>query len=246
MARAPASVVSAAVRRPSTVYLHCCIGVVGRAWRRGVVHFSTAGSHARSTAGPLAADAAAPLGESCRLARRDPTQVSPTAAAESRLADENRLHREACVSGSADQKQLSELLDRAGLLGHEPPAGRVLTLVGSQRSRFRPSFLQAFDEFRRLFESSAALGTPQLVQHRFWAAVREGALRGRGQAGFLDVRVRLSLLAEEEEDRLAVFPVADQRTESVDVGFADLPIPYGSWRFALVPKGGADSGCGSA
>jgi hypothetical protein len=48
-----------------------------------------------------------------------------------------------------DQKQLSELLDRAGLSGHEPPAGRVLTLVGSQRTRFRPSFLQAFDEFRR-------------------------------------------------------------------------------------------------
>jgi hypothetical protein len=48
-----------------------------------------------------------------------------------------------------DQKQLSELLGRAGLLGHEPPAGRVLTLVGSQRIRFRPSFLQAFDEFRR-------------------------------------------------------------------------------------------------
>jgi hypothetical protein len=48
-----------------------------------------------------------------------------------------------------DQKQLSELLDRAGLLGHEPPAGRVLTLVGLQRTRFRPSFLQAFDEFRR-------------------------------------------------------------------------------------------------
>jgi hypothetical protein len=137
-----------------------------------------------------------------------------------------------------DQKQLSELLDRAGLLGHEPPAGRVLTLVSSQRSRFRPPFLQAFDEFRRLFDSSAALGTPQLVHHRFWAAVREGALRGRGQADLLDVRVRLSLLAEEEEDRLAVFPVADQRTESVDVEFADLPIPYGSWRFALMPKGG--------
>ncbi len=139
-----------------------------------------------------------------------------------------------------DQKQLSELLDRAGLLGHEPPAGRVVALVASQRSRFRPSFLQSFDEFRRLFESSAALGTPQLVQHRFWAAVREAALRGRGQAGFSDVRVRLSLLAEEEEDRLAVFAVADQRMESVDVGFVGLPIPYGPWHFAVVPNGEAN------
>lgn len=137
-----------------------------------------------------------------------------------------------------DQKQLSEILDRAGLLGHEPPAGRVVTLVGSQRSRFRPSFLKAFDEFRRLFECSA-LGRPQLVQHRFWAAVREGALRGRGQVGFSEVRVRFCLLAEEEEDRLAVFPVADQRAESFDVEFADLPVPYGSWRFTLVPKGSA-------
>lgn len=136
-----------------------------------------------------------------------------------------------------DQRQLSELLDRAGLMGHEPPAGRVITLVASQRSRFRPSFLHAFDEFRRLFESSSALRTAQPEQHRLWAAVREAALRGRGQGGLLDVRVRLSLLAEEQEDRLTVFAVADQRTETVDVGFADLPIPYGSWRVALVPKG---------
>jgi hypothetical protein len=136
-----------------------------------------------------------------------------------------------------DQRQLSELLDRAGLAGHEPPVGRVLSLVASERGRFRRSFLLAFDEFRRLFEASAGRAAPRLVEHRFWAAVREASLRGRGQAEFSDVAVRVSLLGEEEEDRLALFAAADQRTESAAVGFADLPVGYGPWRFALIPRG---------
>ncbi|WP_438018615.1 hypothetical protein WMF18_05860 [Sorangium sp. So ce315] len=135
-----------------------------------------------------------------------------------------------------DQRQLSDLLNRAGLAGHEPPVGRVLSLVGSERSRFRRSFLLAFDEFRRLFESSGGRSAPRLVDHRFWAAVREASLRGRGQAGLSNVAVRLSMLGEEPEDRLALFAVADERTESAVVAFADLPVSYGPWRFAVVPK----------
>ncbi len=136
-----------------------------------------------------------------------------------------------------DQRQLSELLDRAGLAGHEPPVGRVLSLVASERGRFRRSFLLAFDEFRRLFEASVGRAVPRLVEHRFWAAVREASLRGRGQAGFSDIAVRVSLLAEEEEDLLVLFAAADQRTESAEIGFAELPVAYGQWQFALVPKG---------
>ncbi|KYG06937.1 hypothetical protein BE21_31975 [Sorangium cellulosum] len=135
-----------------------------------------------------------------------------------------------------DQRQLSDLLDRASLAGHEPPVGRVLSLVGSERNRFRRSFLLAFDEFRRLFESSGGRSAPRLVDHRFWAAVREASLRGRGQVRLSDVAVRLSMLGEEEEDRLALFAVADERTDSAVVAFADLPVSYGPWRFAVVPK----------
>jgi hypothetical protein len=136
-----------------------------------------------------------------------------------------------------DQRQLSDFLDRAGLAGHEPPVGRVLSLVASERSRFRPSFLLAFDEFRRLFESSGGRAAPRLADHRFWAAVREASLRGRGQVGLSDVAVRLSLLAQEEEDRLALFAAADEPTESAAVAFIELPRRYGPWRFAVVPKG---------
>jgi hypothetical protein len=129
MARTPASVVSAPVRRPSTIYMHRRIGVVGRAWRRGVVHFSTAGSHTRSTARPLAADVAAPLGESCRLARRDPRKFRPLL-----LPNPGSLTRigytvKLAFPDRRDQKQLSELLGRAGLLGHEPP-GRARLYTG--------------------------------------------------------------------------------------------------------------------
>ena len=135
-----------------------------------------------------------------------------------------------------DQRQLSELLDRGGLAGHEPPVGRVLSLVGSQRGRFRRSFLLTFDEFRRLFEASTGHPERRLVEHRFWAAVREASLRGRGQAVLPDAALRLSLLGEEEDDRLALFAVSDHRTESADLESAELPVAYGVWRFALVPK----------
>lgn len=141
-----------------------------------------------------------------------------------------------------DQRQLSELLDRAGLAGHEPPVGRVLALVASERNRFRKSFLVAFDEFRRLFDASAGR-VQRLAHHRFWAAVREASLRGRGQAGLDDTAVRLSLLATEEDERLSLFAVADDRVENADYASTQLPFEYGPWRFALIPKGceGLDS-----
>jgi hypothetical protein len=136
-----------------------------------------------------------------------------------------------------DQKLLSELLDSAGLSGQEPPVGRVVSLVASERGGFRESFLRAFNEFRRLFETSVGRAVPGLLNHRFWAAVREAALRGRGQPRFSDATVRISFLAAEEEDRLALFAVADQRNDEADVEFLELPFPSGPWRFALSPKG---------
>lgn len=136
-----------------------------------------------------------------------------------------------------DQKQLSELLDRAGLAGHEPPVGRVLSTVARERNRFRHSFLSAFDEFRRLFESSSGRSASRLGEHRFWAAVREAALRGRGEEGLLGDDVRVSLLAEEEDDRIALFVVSDAATDGAGIQSFDLPVAYGSWRYGLVAKG---------
>jgi len=139
-----------------------------------------------------------------------------------------------------DQKKLSELLDGAGLAGHEPPVGRVLAVIGSARRSFGSSFTTAFDEFRRLYESVSKQSVQRLVEHRFWAAVREAALRGRGQAGVSELAIRVTFLAEDEEDRVALFAASDQRIdETTAFAFAELPIAYGQWRYALVPTGDA-------
>lgn len=135
-----------------------------------------------------------------------------------------------------DQRQLSDLLDRAGLSGHEPPVGRVVSLVASERSRFRSRFLAAFDEFRRIFESHAHPVT-RLANHRFWAAVRDAALRGRGQSTTMDLPTRLSLLGHDQDDRVALFGVAEDAIESDRLSFVELPVVYGNWRYAAVPQG---------
>lgn len=135
-----------------------------------------------------------------------------------------------------DQKKLSEILDGAGLAGHEPPVGRVLAVISSARRSFGSSFTIAFDEFRRLYESVNKQSVQRLVEHRFWAAVRDAALRGRGQASVTDLAIGVSLLAEEEEDSIALFVAADERTEeAASFACAELPIAYGSWRYGLVP-----------
>lgn len=135
-----------------------------------------------------------------------------------------------------DQKRLSELLDGAGLAGHEPPVGRVLAAISSARRSFGSSFTIAFDEFRRLYESVNKQSVQRLVEHRFWAAVRDAALRGRGQASVTELSIHVALLAEEDEDSVALFAAADERTkEAESFAFAELPIAYGSWRYALVP-----------
>jgi hypothetical protein len=136
-----------------------------------------------------------------------------------------------------DQRQLSELLDRSGLAGHEPPVGSVLSLVSAARADFRRPFLAAFDEFRRLFETCSVKSARRLVEHRFWAAVREAALRGRGQMVVTDPAVRLTLMCEERGDELALFVTAQGPIESREFSSLELPIAYSDWRFALVPSG---------
>src|SRR5690606_31940510 len=78
---------------------------------------------------------------------------------------------------------------------------------------------------------------PELGEHRFWAAVREAALRGRGRTGSCDATVRFTVLANERGDALALLVVADEVPEGVTVASHELPWKYGDWRFGLLPKG---------
>jgi hypothetical protein len=134
-----------------------------------------------------------------------------------------------------DQRALSELLGRANLLGNEPPIGKVIALVASERAQFRDSFLEAFDDFRRCL-ARGSLHTRDVVEHRFWSAVRDAALRGRGAAEEVvpEMSVRFQLLCEEQDDRLYPFVVADAPLTSVGLTSMELPVAFDVWRYAVV------------
>ena len=134
-----------------------------------------------------------------------------------------------------DQFKLSELLDGAGLAGHEPPVGKVLSLVAAARGNFRESFLVAFDEFRTAYAASVTQRSPVLVGHRFWAAVREASLRGRGREVRPELFAQVQVLCEEVYERLHLFIATDEPTDAIQsMKFLELPFTYGQFRFAAV------------
>jgi hypothetical protein len=135
-----------------------------------------------------------------------------------------------------DQAALSTMLDQDNLTGQEPPVARVLALVGASRAVFRAAFITAFNEFRDDFQRGQKT-LVQLGRHPFWAAVREGALRGRGQAKATGDSVNFMLLAEVIDERLSIFAVADGPAESASYSTQDLPWSLGAWRFLVVPAG---------
>jgi hypothetical protein len=147
-----------------------------------------------------------------------------------------------------DQKELSELLDAEGLLGHEPPVGKIVSLVARERSRFRRPFLDAMDEFRQHLSASAtASGSSRLLDHRFWSAVREAAIRGRGRTETLELRYRVQLLADLQDDQLSLIAVSDDAAAADDVvASIELPVAYGPWRYAVVEKSDAGALDGGA
>jgi hypothetical protein len=110
-----------------------------------------------------------------------------------------------------DQAELSRLLDERGLGGTEPPVASLLRLIAENRGRFRRSFLEAYQSFRHARE--AAPRSPGLREHRFWVAVREAAFRGRGGTDLEELGARVQLLAEPQDERLALFIVADRPIE---------------------------------
>jgi len=134
-----------------------------------------------------------------------------------------------------DQRVLSELLANAGLQGHEPPVGKVIALVAGARGRFRRSFQEAFDDFRSGFFNGARLAG-DAITHRFWSAVRDAALRGRGAVAEADAAgsLRFQLLCEEQEDRLHPFLVADEVMAAGRLRTLELPVPFDVWRYAVV------------
>lgn len=135
-----------------------------------------------------------------------------------------------------DQKVLSELLSKAGLLGQEPPAAKVLSLVAAGRGQFRQSFLEAFDDFRRNLDQQS-LHARDIVEHRFWAAVRTASARGRGggEEIWAESSAQFQMLCEEQDERLHPFVVADGTlAEQAPLTSIDLPVPFDIWRYAVV------------
>ncbi len=107
-----------------------------------------------------------------------------------------------------DQAELSRLLDEYGLGGTEPPVASVLRLVSENRGKFRRSLIDAYQSFRH--EREAAPRSPHIREHRFWVAVREAAFRGRGATAAEEFGGRVQVLAEPQDERLALFIVADR------------------------------------
>ncbi|VIO73318.1 hypothetical protein CI1B_49230 [Bradyrhizobium ivorense] len=134
-----------------------------------------------------------------------------------------------------DQRVLSEILDRAGLQGHEPPVGKVIALVAASRGRFRQAFQQAFDDFRSGF-ANGARHARETLEHRFWSAVRDAALRGRGSAVVEEGKdaALLQLLCEEQDDKLHLFLVTDEAMSEGRFRTAELPVTFDRWRYAVI------------
>lgn len=140
-----------------------------------------------------------------------------------------------------DQAELSRLLDERCLSGDEPPVASVLRLVAENRTRFRHRFLEAYRSFRHAFEDAPR--SPGLREHRFWSAVREAALRGRGATDEEELGARVQLLAEPHDERLALFIVADRsieghpRLRTVEM----QGVRYNEWTHAVVLADAANS-----
>jgi hypothetical protein len=138
-----------------------------------------------------------------------------------------------------DQRALSELLGREGLSGHDPPVGKVIALVAAARGQFRRPFIEAFDDFRRRLACRSP-HAKDLVEHRFWSAVRDASLRGRrvAEEAGPEGSARFQLLCEEENDRLHPFLVTDEPlSNGLGLATIELPLPFDKWRYAVARSG---------
>lgn len=132
-----------------------------------------------------------------------------------------------------DQRELSLLLRGAGIAGNEPPVRSVVSLIAQSRSSFRKPFLTAYDDFRRAYEASST-SLQGLVTHRFWAAVRDAALRGRSDERVYDDRVRATLVCDDVDDTFILTALTSDRTEGPGYATVELPVPLGELKFAIV------------
>jgi hypothetical protein len=136
-----------------------------------------------------------------------------------------------------DQAELSRLLDERGLGGAEPPVASLLRLIAENRGRFRRSFLEAYQSFRHAREGAPR--SPGLREHRFWVAVREAAFRGRGGTDLEELGARVQLLAEPQDERLALFIVADRPIEGhPQLATVEMTgVHYNEWTHLVVLAG---------
>lgn len=142
-----------------------------------------------------------------------------------------------------DQRVLSQLLDEAGLLGHDPPVGRIVDLVAAARNQFRRSFLEAFDDFRARL-ARGPLHARDVVEHRVWSAVRDAASRGRGLIDdtALEQAARFQILCEEQDDRLQPFIVSDRSIAGGQIATREMSVEFDIWHHAVVRTRSAAAG----
>jgi hypothetical protein len=132
-----------------------------------------------------------------------------------------------------DQAELSRLLDERGLSGGEPAIPPVLRLVTDNRNRFGRRFIDAFEDFINVRAEGLA-GSAILGEHRFWAAVCDASIRGRGAELAVDPGARLQLLCEPQDDTWSLFVVADAELEAGTLKSVELPFALGAWSRAVV------------
>lgn len=141
--------------------------------------------------------------------------------------------------GRLDQRDLTEVLKTADMLGTVPPPGKVITVVARNISKFRKSFVEAFDEFRSAYHSTSAdISNETLVNHRFWSAVVESCLRGRTSDDIDDQHDRFELIASFEDESFGLYLLSrtgSQKTPE-DFDLEVLPEQTGPWVAALVDQ----------
>jgi len=133
-----------------------------------------------------------------------------------------------------DQQSLSALLAKYKIDQDEPPLAKVMALVAEHRHEFKPRFLQAFDDFRKLADSN---DTGFLYRHRFWVAVIAAARRGRAAGATQSTRdLQRQLLAWIADD-VATFCVGAAQPMSIP-GYKTLPLPVscGDYLHAIIPE----------
>jgi hypothetical protein len=143
--------------------------------------------------------------------------------------------------GRLDQRDLTEVLKNADMIGTIPPPGKVIMVVSRNIATFRNKFREAFEDFRYIYHNATGSNVQELlVNHRFWSAVVESCLRGRTSENVDEQTDKFELIASFQDESVGLYLLSQSATQKAPDGF-DLEVlaePTGPWVAALV--GGAN------